>query len=154
MDILKRNTDYALRAMVKLASQYENGPVSTRRMAQGEGIPYQLACKLMQKLHDSKLVESCMGPRGGFRLRREPSKINVLQVIETIQGPIRLNRCLLGLDVCPRQKGCPVRPKLAQLQETIRAYLTGITLAELAHTVRTAGKRPVKKVKEGAQNHR
>lgn len=149
MDILRRNTDYALRAMVHLAAHDGSEPIPTRTLAQEQDVPYQLACKLMQKLHRAKLVESCMGPKGGFRLAREPSQINVLQVIETIQGPIRLNRCLLGRDVCPRQNGCPIRPRLAQLQGSISGYLTGITLAELARTVANTKKGHPRKVKEG-----
>jgi Rrf2 family protein len=149
MDILRRNTDYALRAMVHLAAHNGSEPVSTRALSDKQEIPYQLAGKLMQKLHGAKLVESCMGPKGGFRLSSKPAQINVLQVIEAIQGPIRLNRCLLGRHVCPRQDGCPIRPRLAQLQESIGGYLTGITLAELARTAGTAKKRRPRKVKEG-----
>lgn len=136
MDVLRRNTDYALRAMVNLARHYGNEPVSTRTVAVEEGISYQLTCKLMQKLHNVKLVESCMGPKGGFRLSKEPAKISLLEVIEAIQGPVRFNRCLLGVDVCSRQKTCPVREKLAELQEHVGNYLGGITLDELLQNER------------------
>jgi Rrf2 family protein len=153
MDILRRNTDYALRAMVNLARHYGNGTVSTRTLTAKENIPYQLACKLMQKLHSARLVESCMGPKGGFRLGKEPSKISLLEIIELIQGPIGLNRCLLGKNVCVRQKSfirlnnrcllvknvcvrqkscpCPVRAKLAELQQCVNSHLAAITLNEL-----------------------
>jgi Rrf2 family iron-sulfur cluster assembly transcriptional regulator len=132
MDIVRRNTDYALRAMIHLARNYENGPVSSRTIADEEKVPYQLMCKLMQKLNNAGLVTSYMGPKGGFGLSREPSEINILEVIETIQKPISLNRCLLAGDICPRQKQCPVRPKLIDLQEYIGRYLGNITLDELA----------------------
>lgn len=132
MDIVRRNTDYALRAMVNLARNYENGPVSSRTIAKQENVPYQLMCKLMQKLNNAGLVTSYMGPKGGFGLSREPSKINILEIIETIQKPISLNRCLLSRDICPRHKQCPVRPKLLDLQEYIGKYLSNISLDELA----------------------
>lgn len=131
MDIVRRNTDYALRAMIHLAEYYDGGTVSARELAQQGGIPYQLACKLLQRLSKAKLIKSSMGPKGGFSLRKEPSKISVLQVIETIQGPVRLNRCLLSAKGCLRQNRCPVKPKLAELQRTIGNYLGGITLDEL-----------------------
>ena len=131
MDIVRRNTDYALRAMVHLARNYDNGPVSSKTISEKENVPYQLMCKLMQKLNNAGLVTSYMGPKGGFGLSREPSEINILEVIETIQKPISLNRCLLAADICPRHKQCPVRPKLLGLQEYIGKYLSGITLEEL-----------------------
>ncbi|UCG57445.1 MAG: Rrf2 family transcriptional regulator [Phycisphaerales bacterium] len=133
MEVVRRNTDYSLRAMLNLARHYNDGPVSTRKVAAEEDVSYQLACKLMQRLHDAKLVESSMGPKGGFRLSREPSRINVLQIIEAIQGPLSLNKCLLNADACSRQSHCAVNERLAELQETMDVYLGGITLEELCN---------------------
>jgi Rrf2 family protein len=117
--------------MVHLAKHYGNGPISTRAAAAEEGVPYQLACKLMQKLNNAKLVSSCMGPKGGFVLGAEPSKINLLEVIEAIQGPICINRCVLSENACSRETICAVREKLADIQENITRGLAAITLDEL-----------------------
>jgi Rrf2 family protein len=132
MDILRRNTDYALRLMVDLARRQDKGAVSTRLLAQEQEVSYQLACKLMQQLHDAKLVESSMGPKGGFRLSRAPAQISLLDIIEVIQGPLSLNRCLLNETCCPRQDTCPVREKMGELQGRMSEYLGGVTLADLA----------------------
>lgn len=134
MDVVRRNTDYAVRLMVNLARQYGQGPVSTRVAASEEGVSYPLACKLMQKLHGSKLIESCMGPKGGFSLGREPSEITLLEVVEAIQGQISVNRCLLGVDACSRQMTCAVRSKLAGVQENIRTSLASITFDDLSNS--------------------
>ncbi len=131
MDIVRRNTDYALRAIVNLARNHGKGPVSSRTIANQENVPYQLASKLMQKLNNAKLVTSYMGPKGGFGLSREPSKINLLEIIEAVQAPISLNRCILSKEICPLQKRCTVRPKLVELQKYIGNFLGNITLDEL-----------------------
>jgi Rrf2 family protein len=131
MDILRRNTDYALRAMVNLTVHYGNEPVSTRSIAVEEDISYQLACKLMQKLQNARLVKSCMGPKGGFVLAREPTRINLLEVIEAIQGPVSVNRCLLENDACSRQSDCLISIKLESLQEYIENFLKDVTLAKV-----------------------
>jgi len=133
MDVVRRNTDYAVRLMVHLAKHYGNEPISTRASAAEEHVPYQLACKLMQKLNNAKLVTSCMGPKGGFVLGAEPSKISLLDVVEAIQGSINMNRCLLSEDTCPKRKTCTVRGKLAILQKNINSGLAAITLDELTH---------------------
>ena len=131
MDIVRRNTDYALRAMVNLAHNHGNGLVSSRTIAAEEDIPYQLACKLMQKLADAGLVASVMGSKGGYRLRRDASEINLMNVIGAIQGPVRLNRCLLSDKACSQQKNCPVKTKLEKLQQQMDEYFGSVSLKEL-----------------------
>ena len=140
MDILRRNTDYALRLAVNLAHHYGDGAVSTRVLSDEEDVSYQLACKLMQKLHGAGLVESDMGSKGGFRLGRSPEEVPILEVIEAIQGPLRLNRCVLGDGACDRQGTCPIRAKIGMLQKQMDQYLGSVTLGELAQTRGAKGK--------------
>ncbi len=134
MDILRRNTDYALRLMVSLAKHGPEGSVSTRTLAEEQDVPYQLACKLMQQLHGAKLVESCMGSKGGFRLGRGPGEISLLDVVEVIQGRLSLNRCLLNTACCPRMTSCPVRGRMGELQRQMDEYLGGVTIENLVRT--------------------
>ena len=82
MDILRRNTDYALRMMVNLAMRWEEGLISTRAVSKKMDIPYHLACKLMQKLNKAHLIESNLGPNGGFKLKKAPSMMNLLEIKE------------------------------------------------------------------------
>jgi Rrf2 family protein len=138
MDIIRRNTDYALRAAVELAGRPNGEPVSTKVIADNQQIPYQLACKLMQRLHKAGIVKSEMGPSGGFMLRKNPSKITVRRLVETIQGPVRLNNCKL----CRLSCRCAISPELTRLQGKINEFLDGLTLRQLADT--NGAKKPAK----------
>ena len=134
MDVLRRNTDYALRAMVHLARHWQDEPVSSRDIAASEAISYELTCKLLQKLTRARLVKSTMGPKGGFKLARKPEKIDIGQVIKSVQGRISLNRCLMGGYKCPKGRDCPVHEKLDELQDYIDSYFGKVTLADLLKT--------------------
>jgi len=131
-----------MRAMVHLASHWNENTIPVSRIACDEEIPYQLACKLLQKLNKSKLVKSSMGPMGGFELRKQPSDINLLEIIEVIQGPLSLNRCLLGDNVCPRQHKCSIREKLSELQIHIDSFLRETSLQELLKERKLTKKKP------------
>jgi Rrf2 family protein len=145
MDVLRRNTDYALRIVVHLARQWKGKLSSSRDIAAAEGVSYDLTCKLLQKLAKNSLVKSTMGPKGGFELQQGPDKITIGQVIKSVQGPINLNRCLLGGYKCPRKGDCPVYGKLAGLQGYIDEYFGQVTLADL---IKTNGKRTRKRNKK------
>ncbi len=132
MDVIRRNTDYAIRAAVNLAIHQGKKAVSAADIAKNEAIPYDLACKLLQKLHRKKIVKSVMGAKGGFILRRNPTKISVLEIIEAIQGPVSLNRCVMDAGFCSRKRSCPVSKNLAKLQKTMNNYLKSVKLSKLA----------------------
>jgi Rrf2 family iron-sulfur cluster assembly transcriptional regulator len=133
MDVIRRNTDYGLRMMAVLAGHFNDGQlISARQLASDGHFSYQLGCKLLQKLRGAKLVKSSMGPKGGFSLNREPSKITLMEIIKVLQGELRLNRCLPGGDGCEFQSDCGINTKLSCLQLYINGYLDGITLAEIA----------------------
>ena len=131
MDVLRRNTDYALRMMVNLASHFNGQFTSARQLASEGNFSYPLAGKILQKLHKAKLVRSGMGPKGGFALGREPSKITLMEIITALQGGIRLNRCLLGGKGCEFEHECELNTRLTCLQLYIDGYLGGITLEEI-----------------------
>ena len=131
MDVLRRNTDYALRMMVGLASRFNGEFISARQLAEDGNFSYQLGCKILQRLHKANLVKSDLGPKGGFALSREPSAINLMDVITALQGGIRLNKCLLGGRGCEFEPECEIHTKLTCLQLYIDGYLGGITLQEI-----------------------
>jgi Rrf2 family protein len=142
MDVLRRNTDYALRMMVNLAGRFNGEFTSARELAKDGNFSYQLGCKILQKLHKADLVKSDMGPKGGFALSREPSQISLMEIITALQGGIRLNRCLLG-GRCEFESECEINTKLTCLQLYLNGYLNGISLQEIldSRTKITAGKK-------------
>jgi Rrf2 family iron-sulfur cluster assembly transcriptional regulator len=131
MDVLRRNTDYALRMMVGLARRFNGEFISARQLAEDGNFSYQLGCKILQRLHKAGLVKSNMGPKGGFALSREPLQINLMEIISALQGGIRLNRCLSGGKGCEFEPECEIHTKLTCLQLYIDGYLGSITLQEI-----------------------
>jgi Rrf2 family protein len=155
MDIIRRNTDYALRAAVELAGRFGREPLATKDIAGRQRIPYQLTCKLLQRLHKAGIVKSAMGPAGGFTLCRKPSSITARDVVEAIQGPVRLSRCLFSKNFCRLSQCCPINPELGRLQNKINAFLDDLTLRQLSTARGERGRTTQKKTGvKGAKNER
>jgi len=117
--------------MVNLASHFNGEFISARQLVSEGNFSYHLGCKILQKLHKAKLIRSGMGPKGGFALSREPSRITLMEIITVLQGGIRLNRCIVGGDGCEFENVCEINTKLTCLQMYIDGYLDGITLEEI-----------------------
>ena len=132
MEVLRRNTDYGLRMMVELAEHFDAGElIPARKLADDGHFSYQLGCKLLQELGRAGLVRSIMGPKGGFTLNKEPSKITMMDIINVLQGGILLNKCMPGGQGCAFKPGCGVSIKLTCLQLYINGYFGGITLEDI-----------------------
>lgn len=131
MDIIRNDTDYAMRALVHLALHREECPIPAKVLAGAEDIPEDFAYKLLRTLTKAGLTESQMGVQGGFALARDPEEIALLEVMEAVQGPVSVRKCLLGKDECPRSPSCPISVKLGGLQDNLVDFLRNMTLAEV-----------------------
>ncbi len=128
MEVIRRNTDYAFRLMAYIAMNEDKGPVSVRKLAQSCSVPYQLACKLLQKLSTEGLLVSTMGAKGGYALALPPSKISLKEIIDAVQGPICLNLCINDDFFCPLKEKCPINGPLAKLQKDMDHHFASNTL--------------------------
>ena len=127
MDLLRRESDYALRCLAHLARRGTGYLGSVHRIAIEEKIPEPLLRKTLGKLKRAGVVKSVRGSLGGFRISLPPEKTTVLKVVEAVQGPMRISRCFVAKDWCPCQPKCRLRPKLMRVQEGLEKLLYDMT---------------------------
>ncbi|HRR25986.1 MAG TPA: Rrf2 family transcriptional regulator [Acidobacteriota bacterium] len=124
-------TAYAGSAILELASLYGTGPVKARDIADRQGVPLKFLEQILRQLRAAGLVESSRGPEGGFSLARPPSQVSLRQVVEAVEGDLRL----LDLDV-----GDPtLRTVWEDLQKEFRSRLERISLQDLVDMRRRQG---------------
>nr|MBC7246085.1 Rrf2 family transcriptional regulator [Chloroflexota bacterium] len=129
---ITKGTDYGIRGIIYLATQ-PSGKVSLlHEIAKDEDVPETYLAKIFQDLTKAGLVRSHRGAKGGFCLAKPASEITLRNVIEALQGPISLNRCLDIREGCPNVEGCAVYHVLRKAQEQLLATLDAATLEVLA----------------------
>ena len=131
VQLIKSDTDYAMRILVYLALDGGPVPISAATLVKTQKIPKDFAYKILQKLCKAKMVRSFKGPKGGFSLAQEPRQITLLNVTEAIQGPLMIRPCLLDDDACPVRPSCPVSAWLLRLQKSLQASMQKMTLARI-----------------------
>lgn len=145
MEIIRRNTDYGIRALVHLAL-HPHKEATAAEIAEEQEVPLEYLHKILQKLTHGDFVNTHRGAHGGFFLARDPEDINLLDVIETMQGKVTMNKCFLGKDGCPRAPKCVLKYNWLQLEQKITGFISQITLQDLVDQVREGGYR------EGVEN--
>src|SRR4030042_5301649 len=104
---ITRQADYAVRAVLHLAKMDNGTRAATSRIAEVQKIPPSFLAKIVSQLSVAGVVQTSRGARGGVSLARDPSEINLLEVIEAIAGPIMLNECVNDRSVCTFGDACP-----------------------------------------------
>ncbi|MEK7803466.1 MAG: Rrf2 family transcriptional regulator [Deltaproteobacteria bacterium] len=129
---LTRDGEYAVRAVLFLASQPLGKISLTSEISKVQDVPKSYLAKIMQHLVKVGLVNSRRGAKGGFFLARPADRITLRETIEAIEGPIYLNVCLIKKGECPRDEICPVHPVWREAQEKLFSVLESKTMAQLA----------------------
>jgi Rrf2 family protein len=128
--------DYAVRVIVDLAAQPAGASVRTEEVGRRTGVPQAYLSKIIQALARVGLVRTQRGTRGGISLLEDPRVITLRQVIEAVEGPIYLNRCLVRPGLCPRDRFCPVHPVWARIQEIVTHELDSVRVGDLVDASR------------------
>lgn len=129
---LSRKSDYALRAVIYLAriSGDRFGRVS--EIAKAKDIPQAFLAQILPLLANHGLVKSQQGAHGGYALARSPETISFLDIIESVEGPLRLNKCVEGQhDDCSILDNCEMQHVWTQAQTQMVDFLRGVTMADM-----------------------
>lgn len=128
-----QESDYALRVIIYL---YEIGigrRVEARVIAEKENIPLRFLLKLLRKLAAANIIRSYRGSGGGYAIEKQPSEISVREVIEVVEGPIYVNKCLGDSTQCNlnRTSTCHIHRALQMVQDKLLANLDNLTFEQI-----------------------
>lgn len=129
---LTRAADYAVRVMIHLASLQEGSRSLLPALASATDVPSSFLSKVLQALVRAGMVSSRRGQQGGFQIVPRGRHASIRQVIEAVDGPIRLNVCLLHGKGCARKSWCPAHPVWADAQNAMLNVLGSARIADLA----------------------
>lgn len=127
---ITRQADYAIRAVYYLSELGMQNRAATSKIAADRHIPSSFLAKIISQLSVAGLLNTSRGARGGVSLARDPEKISLLEVVEAIDGPIRLNECVDENGSCTFQDDCPMQPVWCEAQEELINRLESANFAQ------------------------
>lgn len=150
---LTKKTDYALIALGYLA-EHRNQTVSAREIAEAFAMPAALVMNILKTLHHANFLSSTRGTKGGYRLTVDLRKISIHDLIEVLEGPVRLAECVIvdnesagcGEGHCKIGRGCPIQAPIQALHTKLVGFLKDVTLAEVLNTSQKKAEAPAEMV--------
>lgn len=139
--ILRSHVEWALHCCAILSGLPEGRYLSTKALAEFHGLPKEYLSKALQALSQAGIVDTTLGPTGGYRLAKPAADITVLDIVEAVEGKARTFECtnIRAANPC-RPAGfcdsgpCAVARIMWAADDAWRASLRGVRLSELVAT--------------------
>jgi Rrf2 family protein len=126
-------TDYALRAVVELASTGDGTtPVKGERLASSQGIPLRFLENILLQLRHAGLIDSRRGAEGGYRLARPAEDIALADVIRAIDGPLAGVGGVRPETLDFQGSAAPLKDVWVAVRASLRSVLERVTIADVA----------------------
>ena len=125
-------SDYALRIVTSLAGRDER--MDAKALADETGVTPRFALKILHKLVQGGIVRSYKGAKGGYTLSKAAEEITLKEIIELIDGPIIIARCVESGETCALNRdksACTYHHIFDTLSIEVARKLNGITIADV-----------------------
>ena len=129
----------ALHALVELAETERTDPgkrLGVPELAGRLSASQHTLHKVITRLVNEGMVDSARGPSGGIRLSEPPEDINILRVVEAVDGKVNSNACLFANRVCPPGAPCAFSSLTDKLESQIREHFVNTTIKKLMDSLR------------------
>ena len=127
---LSEAASLALHTMVYLAG-LPGKHVSAREIAGDMNVSEAHLSKVLQRLAREGLVDSVRGPKGGFSIGSRYADVSLLDIYESIEGPMHDKHCFRTTRVC-NGNTCIFGGLLGDVSSQVKEYLSQTKLPELA----------------------
>ena len=127
--MLSQTVEYALRAVVHLASEAPEGR-TTDQIAVATRVPRAYLSKVLQSLGRAGIVHSQRGLGGGMTLTKSPEDLTILEVVNAVEPIQRIRSCPLEL-AAHGVRLCPLHKRLDNALAMVEEAFSNSTLAEI-----------------------
>jgi Rrf2 family protein len=122
---------YGIFGVLHLAEQDRDRIVPLSEIAEAQDVPEKFLAKIFQNLTKTGIVRSHRGVKGGFTLNRKPEGLTVKDVVESIQGPYHLVRCLPDKECCEKSEDCAIRVVMDKAEKKLLEVFQSYTIADM-----------------------
>jgi Rrf2 family cysteine metabolism transcriptional repressor len=127
---------YGTRALLELALDYNQGPVSLSLIAARQELSEKYLEALLGQLRAAGLVQSQRGAQGGYLLAKPPSETTLRAIYDVLEGPEPFVQCSEDSTSCHRWADCVTRQVWAKMNAASMQVLETITLADLVEQIK------------------
>jgi Rrf2 family protein len=125
---LSKKVEYALMALMHM-DELEGFELTTSREISGlYHIPPEALGKVLQGLSKANLIQSIKGAAGGYHLGSPLEDMSLGDVMEAVEGPIRVAKCACAGHLCEQEVACNIKTPVFHFQDQLLKFVYSLSL--------------------------
>lgn len=130
MNKLNRKLEYSLMALKHMSHKTPGELTSAKEVAEAYHAPFDATARVMQLMAQKGWLRAEYGASGGYQITKDLARLSLQDLIETIEGPTKLTKCMQE-EICESQKSCNIISPIEHLNQKLNEFYKGVTLREL-----------------------
>ena len=127
---ITKTIEYSLIAIRHISQKDENKLSTAKEIASLYQVPYENMAKTMQKLCKLNYLAAIKGAHGGYYLKSPIDKINLIDFMESIEGPIGIVKCSIDAH-CNIANVCNIKSPISKINNNIRSVLSKLQINDI-----------------------
>lgn len=134
--MLSKKAQYAIYALLRLAKEYDKGPVLISSISESENIPKKFLETILLDLKNQGILASKKGKGGGYYLIKKSTDVNLAEIVRRFDGALALLPCASEnyyepCNHCKDEEKCGVKKVFRLVREESYRILGNSTLADI-----------------------
>jgi Rrf2 family protein len=131
--MLTATSEYALRALIHMAQVPNGAAILGRDLAERADSPANYLTKILWALGNTGIIDATRGSGGGYRLRRKPEEIHLVEVVELFDRAKTGHACFLGgKRDCNDIEPCSAHAAWREVKAAYMGFLQSTTIRDIA----------------------
>lgn len=132
MNKINRKLEYALMALKYMSKKIPGELTSAKEVSDAFSTPFDATARVMQQMaQKGGILRAEYGASGGYQITKDLAKVSMHDLVEIIDGPTALVKCLHKEAPCEIQGTCNIVSPVTTLNNKLVEFYKSLSLKEL-----------------------
>lgn len=131
MNKMNRKIEYSLMALKHMSSKTPGELTTAKEVSDSYHAPFDATARVMQVMAQKGWLKSEYGAFGGYQITQDLSRLTLNDLMNVIQGPTKISRCLHKGEPCEIQSSCNIISPIQNLNDRLTEFYKSVTIRDI-----------------------
>lgn len=129
---INRKLEYALMALKYMSQKIPGELTTAKEVSEAFRTPFDATARVMQQMaQKGGILRAEYGVNGGYQITKDLAKVSFYDLVEVVDGPTAVAKCLHKESPCEIQDTCNIVSPIVTLNSQLTDFYKGLSLKDL-----------------------